>query len=133
MSDALCSGLSLYERTALTLRLGLGDRRHSADRSHTVPVEESQELFPDGIRDGYKQANLIWDGNTQRISLKAARNETIAFQIIIERAVEKLTDVKVRIGELTGLRRQDSIGERGSVPGVVPVRQDSLGAELYPR
>ena len=65
------------------------------DPIRSRPVEESQELFPDGIRDGYKQANLIWDGNTQRISLKAARNETIAFQIIIERAVEKLTDVKV--------------------------------------
>jgi hypothetical protein len=72
------------------------------DPIRSQPVEESPELFPDGIRPGYKQANLIWDGNSQRISLRAARNETIAFQIIIERTVEKLTDVSLALGELAG-------------------------------
>src|SRR3954451_12703175 len=72
------------------------------DPIRSQPVEESPELFPDGIRAGYKEANLVWDGNSQRISLKAARNETVAFQILIERTGEKLTDVRLALGGLTG-------------------------------
>src|SRR5262245_12894828 len=66
--------------------------------------EESPDLFPDGIRGGYKQENLVWDGRSQRIFLKAARNETVAFQIIVERTGEKLTNVRLTLGELTNPR-----------------------------
>ncbi|MGA2618248.1 MAG: hypothetical protein ABSF26_11600 [Thermoguttaceae bacterium] len=66
------------------------------------PFEDNPGLFPDGIRPGYKEANLIWDAAARRITLKAARNETVAFQIVIERTGEKLTDVKVTPAGLTG-------------------------------
>jgi hypothetical protein len=64
--------------------------------------EDNQKLFPDGIHRNYKESNLVWDGSTRRISVKAARNETIAFQIVIERTSEKLSNVKLVLGELTG-------------------------------
>ncbi len=64
--------------------------------------EANQKLFPDTIRGDYKQSNLIWDGASRRISLRAARNETVAFQIVIERTGEKLSNVKVALGELAG-------------------------------
>jgi hypothetical protein len=64
--------------------------------------EDNQSLFPDGIRRGYKQSNLIWDGAARRITLKAPRNETVAFQIVIERTGETLSNVRVAPAELTG-------------------------------
>jgi hypothetical protein len=66
------------------------------------PFEENPGLFPDGIRPGYKQSNLVWDGASRRITLKAARNETVAFQMVIERIGEKLTNVNVALADLTG-------------------------------
>lgn len=66
------------------------------------PFEENQALFPDGIRDGYRQSNVIWDGASRRIMLKAARNETVAFQIVIERTGNKLSGVTVEPAELKG-------------------------------
>ena len=64
--------------------------------------EDNQKLFPDGVRGDYKKSNLIWDGTNRRINVKAARNETVAFQIVIERTGQKLHDVSVRPGELSG-------------------------------
>ena len=66
------------------------------------PFEENAKLFPDGIRADYKQSSLTWDGKAQRIMLMAARNETVAFQIVIERKGEKLSNIKVTPSELTG-------------------------------
>jgi len=74
------------------------------DPIHNQAYEANQKLFPDGIRGDYKQSNLIWDGASRRISLHAARNETVAFQIVIERTGETLSNVKVALGELTGPR-----------------------------
>jgi hypothetical protein len=64
--------------------------------------EYNPKLFPDGMSPNYKHSNLIWDKATQRVTLTAARNETVAFQIVIERTGEKLSNVKVSLGELAG-------------------------------
>lgn len=64
--------------------------------------EYNPKLFPDGMRPNYKHSNLIWDGAAQRVTLTAARNEIVAFQIVIERMGEKLSNVKVSLGELAG-------------------------------
>ncbi|MFL6352886.1 MAG: hypothetical protein ACJ74Z_13695 [Bryobacteraceae bacterium] len=72
------------------------------DPIRNQPFEDNQKLFPDGIRPGYKQSNLIWDAASHRITLKAARNETVAFQIVIERTGEKLSNVVVRPADLKG-------------------------------
>jgi len=72
------------------------------DPVRNQPFEDNQNLFPDGIRRGYKKSNMIWDGTARRITLKSARNETVAFQIVIERTGEKLSNVRVAPAELTG-------------------------------
>jgi hypothetical protein len=72
------------------------------DPIRTQAFEDNPSLFPDGIRGEYKHSNLIWDAAARRISLASARNETVAFQIVIERADEKLSNIKVALGELTG-------------------------------
>jgi hypothetical protein len=72
------------------------------DPVRNQPFEDNQRLFPDGIRPGYKRSNLIWDGAARRITLKAARNETVAFQIVIERTGAILSGVNVTPAELTG-------------------------------
>jgi hypothetical protein len=64
--------------------------------------EENEQLFPDGIRGNYKHSNLIWDAGAKRISIKAARNETVAFQIVIERTGDKLSNVRLALRDLTG-------------------------------
>jgi Glycoside hydrolase 123 N-terminal domain len=64
--------------------------------------EENPKLFPDGVGGDYKNSNLVWDGASRRIAVHAARNETVAFQIVIERTAAKLSNVKVELGELTG-------------------------------
>ncbi|HET9176946.1 MAG TPA: hypothetical protein VFQ24_01145 [Terriglobia bacterium] len=66
------------------------------------PFEENLSLFPDGVRSGYKQSNLVWDAAARRIKLKAARNETVAFQLVIERTGAKLTSVNVALADLAG-------------------------------
>jgi hypothetical protein len=72
------------------------------DPIRNQPFEDNPGLFPDGIRPGYKRSNLIWDASSHRITLKAARNETVAFQIVIERTGEKLTNVQVTLVALEG-------------------------------
>lgn len=48
--------------------------------------EDNTLLFPDALTGNYKTSNLVWDGARRRISLRSARNETVAFQVVIERA-----------------------------------------------
>jgi len=65
--------------------------------------EVNLSLFPESLTGNYAQKNLVWDGATKTISLKAARNETTAFQIIVERVGDsKLTGVNVKLGKLVG-------------------------------
>ncbi len=72
------------------------------DPIRNQPFEEIPSLFPDGVRPGYKQSNLVWDAAARRVTLKAARNETVAFQMVIERSGEKLTNVNVALADLAG-------------------------------
>ena len=41
------------------------------DPVRSLAFEDNPELFPDGIRAGYKQANLVWDGSAHRVSLES--------------------------------------------------------------
>ena len=72
------------------------------DPVRSQAFEENHELFPEGVRGNYKQSNLVWDAARRRVSLKAARNETVAFQIVIEREGGSLSNVKLALGELNG-------------------------------
>jgi hypothetical protein len=65
--------------------------------------EDNPLMFPNCQTGDYRESNLIWDAKSKRITLRAARNEIIAFQIVVERTgAEKLSKVRVEIGEPAG-------------------------------
>jgi len=65
--------------------------------------EQNALLFADSPSGDLSASNVVWNGETQSISLRAARNETVAFQLVVERTgEEKLTDIHVTVGDLIG-------------------------------
>lgn len=48
----------------------------------------------------YKLGNPVWDAATNKVVLKGARNEVVGFQLILERLVASLTDVRVSVSNL---------------------------------
>jgi len=48
---------------------------------------------------GYREKNWVWDGATQTVTLHAARNEVVAFQVIIEGPARR---IQVSVSSLTG-------------------------------
>ena len=58
------------------------------------PDVETQTLRAMKIR------NNLWDANTRRIQLVAARRETADFQIVMQRAVADVTDVDIHVSDL---------------------------------
>ena len=52
--------------------------------------------------DDYKKANVVWDAESNTISLAASRNEMVGYQLILERLGLTLTNVKVLAGSLVG-------------------------------
>jgi hypothetical protein len=64
--------------------------------------EQKPMLFADVPKGNLSESNLIWNGRERTVSLRAARNETIAFQIIVDRTGdEPLKDVDVQAGPFT--------------------------------
>jgi hypothetical protein len=47
--------------------------------------EANSLIFPDAPRGDYRESNEVWDGPHRHISIKSARNETVSFQVIVER------------------------------------------------
>jgi hypothetical protein len=73
------------------------------DPTTNSAFEDNPLLFPDCLSGNCQESNLIWDANQRRISLRAARNETVAFQVVVERTGSgKLSNVKVNLGDLSG-------------------------------
>jgi len=68
------------------------------DPTKNTAFEDNLLLFPDSLSGNYQESNLIWDGKQKRVSLKAAHNESVAFQIVVERTG---TDTRVPV---TGYR-----------------------------
>jgi hypothetical protein len=80
----------------------IGDA-YRIDPLESKAYEVNQLLFPESGIGDYKRSNLVWDGSNNRVSLRAARNEIIAFQVIVERTGDaKLSDVSVNLQEFTG-------------------------------
>ena len=65
--------------------------------------EQNALIFPDAPRGNLRESSLVWDGARKRISIKAARNEIVSFQLIVERTTEApLAGVDVKVGNLKG-------------------------------
>jgi hypothetical protein len=51
-------------------------------------IEESPALLPGGISGDYRTQNWIWSSKDQAVNLVGAKNEVVAFQVIVEGAAD---------------------------------------------
>ena len=58
--------------------------------------------YETGGDDDYKLGNFVWDAKNRTIMLFGSKNEVIAFQLMIERLIDKLSNVRVTVGDLIG-------------------------------
>ena len=90
-------------------------------------VDDGEKIFRDNISSSLKSGenNTVWDG--RRVRLFAARNEVVAFQLILEAGGDGARQVNVTISDLTN-------GEariRGSHPLPEPNSYLGVGVELF--
>jgi hypothetical protein len=65
--------------------------------------EANSQILPDAPTGDYHQTNVVWDGQQRHIQIKSARNETVSFQVIVERTgTASLKRVNVTAAPLTG-------------------------------
>lgn len=64
-------------------------------------IEDRPHVYPGCFTGDYRSANSVWDADSRRVHLKAARNETVAFQIVLE-TEQHLQDLEVEVGLLKG-------------------------------
>src|SRR5437016_2761032 len=93
-------------------------------------IEDRTDIHRDYPVGDFRSKNLVWDGTARNVTLKAARNEFAAFQLIIE-APQSVDDIDVSL-----LQVKHSSGAR--IAGrylqifkewYVPVRRATTGYE----
>ena len=47
-------------------------------------VEARSDIHPDYPTEDYREGNLVWDASSKTVRLRAARNEMVGFQVIVE-------------------------------------------------
>src|SRR5689334_20053865 len=63
--------------------------------------EQRTDIHKDYPNEDFRSANSVWSEATKTISLRAARNEYVAFQVIVE-TPEGAQDVNVKFADLIG-------------------------------
>jgi len=64
-------------------------------------IDANSSLFTDAYTGDYRTANTVWNREQDRITLRAARNEIIAFQLVVERTSdEPLKSVRITLSDL---------------------------------
>lgn len=63
-------------------------------------IEARPDIHKDYPTGDYRRSNLVWDGTSRTVSLKAARNEFVAFQLIIE-SDEPVAEIDIEPIELS--------------------------------
>jgi hypothetical protein len=63
--------------------------------------EARPDIHQDYPANDFRTANSVWDGMSRTVSLKAARKEFAAFQVVIE-AQQPITDVGLRFDGVSG-------------------------------
>ena len=62
-------------------------------------IEARTDIHGDYPAENYRQGNLVWDASRKTVSLKAARNEFIGFQLVVETDAP-VNEVDVALAEL---------------------------------
>ncbi|HUW85054.1 MAG TPA: thrombospondin type 3 repeat-containing protein [Phycisphaerae bacterium] len=89
-----------YEAAAVAEIPGVLRYWACGDLSKVNPV--TGDRIPGPAGDAYKKANAVWAGSLNRVSLRAAANEVVAFQLILEKLVDGLSNVTVSVSNLIG-------------------------------
>jgi len=63
--------------------------------------EDRRDVHGDYPTGAYRERNAVWEGRTGVVRLKAARNEFVAFQVVVE-AAEPVKGIRLELGRLTG-------------------------------
>jgi hypothetical protein len=108
----------------------LGDAERVNPVTGRLLIQDRTNIHKDYPRGDCRQRNLIWDASTKKVILKAARNEFVAFQLIIE-ATQPVTDVEVNF---EGLRHSGGTSLKDKSIQIfkewyIPVRHPSTGYE----
>src|SRR5207253_3004896 len=102
--------------------------------------EARTDIHKDYPAGDFRQNNSVWNAATKTVSLKAARNEFVAFQVIVE-AAQPVASVNVKFPGLTGPNGASIAGKGAAVlkEWYVDVRhvttgyeRSSLGPGWYP-
>jgi len=90
-------------------------------------VEDGEKIFREDVGNPLKtgQGNSVWDG--KQVRLFAARNEVVAFQVILEAGEGGASQVDVRVSDLANGKSNI----RGSHPLLKPNEYDGLEVELF--
>jgi hypothetical protein len=62
--------------------------------------EDNAQMLPGGISGDYRKKNWVWDGTSRTVTLRAAANEVVSFQLILEGSGAK--GITVASSDLTG-------------------------------
>ena len=63
---------------------------------------ENGKPFGEGVPADYATKSSVWDAASRRITIGAARNETVAFQVLVQAADSALKAVAVQPSDLAG-------------------------------
>jgi hypothetical protein len=103
-------------------------------------LESRPDIHKDYPTDDFRATNSVWNASSQTVSLKAARNEFVAFQVIVE-AQQPVTGVNLRFPGVSGPGGAKIAGKYAAAfkEWYVHVRQpttgyqrSSLGPAWYP-
>src|SRR5262245_24519075 len=90
-------------------------------------VGDGEKIARDELNSQHKRGNAFWDG--KGIKLFAARNEVIAFQVIVEAGVAGIKELSAALGELKQKGGQQKIVYRP--PGSDPSQTVGRPIQLF--
>ncbi len=97
----LVAVLALSAAARAELRAWCIDDMAKIDPTSGKAWEANTERLKDALKGEYRKANTVWDAATGRVRLVAARNEVVAFQIVLE-ADRPVKGVTLRATDLAG-------------------------------
>jgi len=99
--------------------------RAQAGLASVWAVDDGEKIFRDNLTSPLKTGNSVWNGSS--VSLSAAKNETAAFQLILQGDASGASTVSVTVSDLTN--GANTI--RGSHPLLAANNYLNLGVELF--
>ena len=126
----LCWTLKLVPLAMLALAIaccGCEPSKRAGGLRSVWAVDDGEKIFRENTDSPLKQGsgNSVWDGT--RVTLFAAHNEVVAFQLILEAGDEGASEVNVEVSDLSN----GSAAMRGSHPLPKPDEHVGAGVELF--